>query len=46
MRAIDYVQYTDSAVGKLLIKIHDLHADVFREIANLVLNKHSGDRPR
>lgn len=25
--------------GKLLIKIHDMHADVFKEIANLVLNK-------
>lgn len=30
IRAIDYVQNSDPIVGKLLIKIHDMHADVFK----------------
>ena len=39
IRAIDFVQYENPVVGKLLAKIHDLNAEVFKEIANLVLSK-------
>ena len=41
IRAIDYVQSSDPALGRLFIKIHDLHAEVFKEMANLVLNSNS-----
>lgn len=45
VRAIEFVQYSNPIAGNLLIKIHDLHADVFKEIANLVLNKHFSAKP-
>ena len=41
IRTIDLVQYSQPEVGKLMIKIHDMHADIFREMANLGMGRSS-----